>query len=300
MPLNLLRAFTAVHQSGSFSAAAALLGVPRSSVSRAVAALEEQLSLALFQRTTRRVSTTAAGLELFERVMPQLESLDQTVRELSQQAQAVTGTLRVTATADLGSLVLADAITRFVRRYPGTRVEVELTDRVVNLTREGFDLALRLFPRRPPSSSLVGRKVGDVVLQLFASPAYLARSAAPRSPTELEQHEWVTYGTLPLTFTSAGGKRRDVTAAPRVRANDMFFLRELLRNGCGVGVLATFMAAEDVATGKLVRVLPDWVVFSSSVVLVHPPHKQLPPRLVAFRDLLLEMLQQRPISPSRL
>jgi DNA-binding transcriptional LysR family regulator len=110
----------------------------------------------------------------------------------------------------------------------------------------------------------------------------------------------VTYGALPLTFTTTRGKRRDVTAAPRVRANDMFFQRELLRNGCGVGVLATFMAAEDMASGKLVRVLPDWVVFSSSVVMVHPPHKQVPPRLSAFRDLLLEMLRQRPISPQAL
>jgi DNA-binding transcriptional LysR family regulator len=110
----------------------------------------------------------------------------------------------------------------------------------------------------------------------------------------------VTYGSLPLTLTTARGKRRDVTTAlPRVRGNDMFFQRELLRNGCGLGVLPTFVAAEDVASGALVRVLPDWVVFSSSVLLVHPPHKQLPRKVSAFQELLLDLLAQRPISPAK-
>ena len=298
MDLNLLRSFAAVHASGSFSAAAAQLGVPRSTVSRAVAALEQQLALVLFQRTTRRVTTTPAGVQLFERVAPQLESLSAALADLPEQGDVVSGTLRVTCTADLGTMVLAEAITRFVRRYPETHVEVELTDRVVDLVRENFDLALRLFVRQPRNSSLVGRKLGKVLLQLFGSPAYLARCPAPRTPAEVSEHEWVTYGTLPLTLETSRGARRAVTALPRVRGNDMFFQRELLRNGCGLGVLPTFMAAEDVASGALVRVLPDWVVFSSNVLLVHPPHKQLPRKVRAFQALLLELLSQRPISPA--
>jgi DNA-binding transcriptional LysR family regulator len=297
--LNLLRAFAAVHAKGSFSGAAAELGVPRSTVSRAVAALEEQLSAALFQRTTRKVTTTPLGRELFERVAPQLASLSGALASLPDQAQSVSGTLRLTATHDLGTMVLAEAIARFVRRYPDARVEVELTDRLVDFARDNFDLALRLFSQRPKSSSLVGRKVGTVVLQLFGSPAYLARHPPPRSPAEVSEHEWVTYGSLPLTLTTARGKRRAVTALPRVRGNDMFFQRELLRNGCGLGVLPTFVAAEDVASGALVRVLPDWVVFSSSVLLVHPPHRQLPRKVSAFQELLLDLLAQRPISPAK-
>lgn len=297
--LNLLRAFAAVHEKGSFSAAAVELGVPRSTVSRAVAALEAELDAPLFQRTTRKVTTTPLGRELFGRVSPQLAGLGSALTGLPRPAPGVSGTLRVTATHDLGTLVLAEAIARFVRRYPEVRVEVELTDRLVDFARDNFDLALRLFAKRPKSSSLVGRKVGTVVLQLFGSPAYLARHPAPRTPAEVSQHEWVTYGSLPLTLTTARGKRRDVTALPRVRGNDMFFQRELLRNGCGLGVLPTFVAAEDVASGALVRVLPDWVVFSSSVLLVHPPHRQLPRKVSAFQELLLELLAQRPISPAK-
>lgn len=295
--LNLLRAFAAVHASGSFSGAATQLGVPRSTVSRAIAALEDQLAAPLFQRTTRKVTTTPVGLELYERVAPQLQSLSSALVNLPEQTPGVSGTLRLTATHDIGTLVLAEVISRFVRRYPETHVEVELTDRVVDLGRENFDLALRLYTKQPKSSSLVGRRIGTVVLQLFGSPAYLARCPAPRSPAEVSEHEWVTYGRLPLTLTTTRGKRRDVTAAPRVRGNDMFFQRELLRNGCGLGVLPTFMAAEDVASGSLVRVLPDWVVFSSGVWLVHAPHKQVPRKVSAFQELLLDLLRQRPISP---
>ena len=295
--LNLLRAFAAVHASGSFSVAAAKLGVPRSTVSRAIAALEEELGVALFQRTTRRVSTTHVGLKLFDRVAPQLESLSHALTDLPESEDVVSGTLRVTCTADLDTMVLAEAVTRYVRRYPGVRVEVELGDRIVDLVRDDFDLALRLFAKRPKSSSLVGRKVGTVVLQLYGSPAYLARFPAPRTPAEVSEHEWVTYGSLPLTLTTARGARRDVTTAPpRVRGNDMFFQRELLRGGCGLGVLPTFMADADVASGTLLRVLPDWVVFSSSVLLLHPPHKHLPRKVSAFQELLLELLRQRPIS----
>lgn len=297
--LNLLRAFAAVHGKGSFSGAAAELSVPRSTVSRAVAALEEQLGAPLFHRTTRRVLTTPLGRELFERVAPQLASLSGALANLPDQSSVVSGTLRLTATHDLGTMVMAEAIARYVRRYPEARVEMELTDRVVDFARDEFDLALRLVSKRPVSPSLVGRKVGTVVLQLFGSPGYLARHPAPRTPAEVSEHEWVTYGSLPLTLTTARGKQRAVTALPRVRGNDMFFQRELLRNGCGLGVLPTFVAAEDVASGALVRVLPDWVVFSSRVMLVHPPHKQLPRKVTAFQELLLDLLAQRPISPAK-
>ena len=142
--LNLLRAFAAVHAAGSFSAAASQLGVPRSTVSRAVAALEEQLKQSLFQRTTRKVTTTPVGVSLFERVAPQLDSLAGALVDLPEGSDAPSGTLRLTATADLGSMVLTEAVARYVRRYPETNVELELTARVVDLVREGFDLALRV------------------------------------------------------------------------------------------------------------------------------------------------------------
>ena len=294
--LNLLRAFAAVHAAGSFSGAAATLGVPRSTVSRAVAALEELLKLSLFQRTTRKVTTTPVGLSLFERVAPQLESLDGALLDLPEQADAPSGTLRLTTTPDLGSVVLTEAVARYLRRYPAVQVELELSARVVDLVSEGFDLALRVARTRPKSSSLVARKVGEIVLQLYASPTYLARRAAPRSPAEASAHEWAAYDTGPLSLSGARGAKSVVVPTPRVLSNDMFFQREALRAGCGIGPLPSFLADADVTNGTLVRVLPDWVVFSSNVVLVRPAHRHLPRKVQAFQELLLELLRQRPIS----
>ena len=295
--LNLLRAFAAVHGSGSFSAAAAQLGVPRSTVSRAVLALEAELGQQLFQRTTRRVTTTRVGLSLFDRVAPQLESLAGALSDLPEAGQEPAGLLRLSATADLGAMVLAEAATRFTQRYPQAQVEVALTDRLVDLVREGFDLALRL-TSRPATSSLVARKVGTVLLQLYAAPSYLARRPAPRTPAAVAEHDWVSYTTLPIAL-SCGGTRRVVNAVPRVRGNDMFFVREALRAGAGLGVLPTFLADAAVASGDLVRVLPEWVVFSSKVLLVRPAHRQAPRKVQAFQELLLELLRQRPISNAR-
>lgn len=296
--LNLLRAFAAVHASGSFSAAAASLGVPRSTVSRAVAALEEQLKLSLFQRTTRRVTTTPVGVSLFERVAPQLESLELAVVDLPEQADAPSGTLRLTTTPDLGSIVLTEAIARYLRRYPAVQVELELTARLVDLVSEGFDLALRIPRGRAKSSTLVARRVGEIVLQLYAAPGYLARHPAPRTPDEARDHEWASYDSRPLPLSNSRGAKSVISPVFRVRSNDMFFQREALRAGCGIGALPSFLADADVTNGTLVRVLPDWVVLSSSVVLIHPAHRHLPRKVSAFQELLLELLRQRPISPA--
>ena len=114
----------------------------------------------------------------------------------------------------------------------------------------------------------------------------------------MSEHEWVTYDSRPFTLTHARGAKRVVAPSARAVGNDMMFQREALRAGCGLGPLPSFVAAADVANGVLVRVLPDWVAISAQVLLVHPPQRHLPPKVSAFQQLLLEMLQQRPISPS--
>jgi DNA-binding transcriptional LysR family regulator len=113
----------------------------------------------------------------------------------------------------------------------------------------------------------------------------------------VSEHEWATYDTLPLTLSHGRSSKTVIMPAPRVRSNDMFFQREALRAGCGLGVLPSFLADADVTTGALVRVLPDWLVVSGRVVLVHPAHRHLPRKVSAFQELLLELLRQRPISP---
>lgn len=295
--LNLVRAFVAVHDAGSFSAAANRLGVPRSTVSRAVSALEDSLGVLLFHRTTRKVATTEAGLALAGRVAPSLASLEASLSDLPEREEVPSGTLRVTATVDLATTVLAEAVTRFVARYPDTQVELHLTNAVIDLVRDGFDIALRISARALRDSTLVARKVGAVVFQLYASPTYLARRGTPRAPADLREHDWVAFrGAAPMQLSTS--KATSVVAArTRVTADDMFFAREVLRTGGGIGALPSFVADRDVTDGVLARVLPRWVAQTGTVLLVHPSRRHVPRKVTAFRDVLLEMLRQRPLSP---
>lgn len=297
--LNLLGAFTAVHETNSFTAAAKRLGVPRSSVSRAVAALEESLGVALFVRTTRTVTTTAAGVVLYDRMSPALSALLTSLSDLPEQAEAPSGTLRVTSTADLGSVLLAETVARYTARHPGTRVELQLTTEVVDLARDGVDLALRVARSGVlPTSSLVARPVGHVAFQLYASPHYLARRGTPRLPADLGTHDLVSFLGSPTLSLSAADARSTVERTPRVVCDDTICAREIVRRGAGIGALPSFLADDDVADGALVRVMPRWVTITGRVFLVRPARKHVPARVKAFRDILLEVLRQRPLAPA--
>ncbi len=292
--LNLVRAVVAVHESASFSAAAQRLGVPRSTVSRAVSALEDALGVLLFQRTTRQVVTTPAGVALVDRVRPSLSNLEHALAEVPEAQESPTGTLRITTTTDLASVFLSEVVTRFVARYPQVSVDVHISSALVDLVGGGFDLALRVSAQSSQrDSSLVVRKVGAVRFQLFASPSYLARKGQPRQNSELASHELVGFhGTR---WPGHEGKRR-ATLPVRVSTDDMFFVRALMRAGAGIGGIPSFLAAEDLAAGSLLRVLPRWSFDTGAVYLAHPARKHVPRRVTAFQELAAESLRRNPIT----
>jgi DNA-binding transcriptional LysR family regulator len=292
MDLNHLSVFIAVAQAESFTEAARRLDVPKSTVSRAVAALEGSLRVRLFSRTTRSVALTTAGRALFDRVHPRLAALTEALHDLPELDDEPSGALRVTATADFGSEVLVEIIAGFTRRYPRVSVRMHLTTRSVDLVKEGFDAAFRFLSRRPRDSSLVARKLADLEVELFASPAYLAARGAPRTPDDLLAHEHVgLVGDGPISLLQAS--RVQVEVRPRLTADDGFFAREALRRGAGIGPLPVFLAQRDVLAGDLVRVLPRWKIESGGVYLLLPSGKHLPKKTVVFRDHVVQAFAAR-------
>jgi DNA-binding transcriptional LysR family regulator len=287
--LNLVRHFVAVNESGSFSAAASQLRVPRSTVSRAIAALEDRLGLPLFTRTTRRVTVTAEGEALYARLAPSLGSLEVALADLPERQEEPSGLLRVTATADLGTVVLAEIVTRYVARYPRVEVDMRLTTNVVDLAKEGCDIALRASSRRLGDSTLVASRVGTLTVRAYASPVYLARRKAPRSQGELAEHTFIGM-RKEMPLARAPGNVR-----ARVVVDDMFVARELARRGAGIATLPTFLGDPDVAEGTLVRVLPGWAVLSGGVYVVTPHRRHVPARVGLFREMVKESLRQRPV-----
>ncbi len=296
--LNLLAVFEAVARTASFSAAAKELGLPKSSVSRAVARLEADLDVQLLFRTTRHVAPSAAGTALYDRVAPLLGSIRGALGDLPEREEQPSGELRVTAPVDLGELFLSEVVTRYTARYPAVSVDLHLTGRVVDLVAEGFDVALRVAAKLQ-DSTLVVRKAAPIVMQLFASPVYLARRGTPRTEADLDDHEWVAFRSGPQKLR-VGEVKGATPALPRarIRCDDLLFVRDAVRAGAGLGLLATFVAEPDVAAGKLVRVLPRYERRAGYLHIVSPAAKHVPRKVTAFRDLVLDVLKAPAFLPA--
>ncbi|HEY4181490.1 MAG TPA: LysR family transcriptional regulator [Kofleriaceae bacterium] len=291
--LNLLRSFAALYESGSFTGAARQLGVPRSTVSRAIAALEEQLGEELVHRTTRTVVISDEGKELFDRVSPALAAIGTALADRPTQ-QEVSGIVRLTATPDVSAALLAEAATRFTVRYPQTQVEIIATTDVKHLTRDGIDLALRIVNARLPDSTALSQRIGTIRWQVYAAPSYLARRGTPRSERDLQDRDWVGFrGVTSVPSTKIPGRR---FSEGRIIVDDVFVAREILRRGGGVGGLPSFLIAEDLQAGLLVPLLPKLVLINADVYLLQPARKHTAPRVAAFKQLLMEVLRQRPLA----
>jgi DNA-binding transcriptional LysR family regulator len=291
MDLNLLSVFEAVARTTSFSAAAKELGLPKSTVSRSVARLEADLRVQLLFRTTRQVSLTASGTELYDRVAPLLRGVKAAVGELPEREEEPYGLLRVTAPVDLGVLFLAEVVTRFTARYPKVSVDLQLTGRVVDLVAESFDVALRV-AQRLEDSTLVVRRAAPIVLQLFAAPSYLARRGTPRAEEDLDRHDWVVFRSGAQRLRPPKDARA-LGSHGRIACDDMLFVRDAVVRGAGVGLLPTFIATQDVVAGALVRVLPRYERQAGHLHVVTPAVKHVSRKVSAFRDLVLELVKAR-------
>jgi DNA-binding transcriptional LysR family regulator len=292
MDLNDAPLFVRIVQLGSFAAAAAELGVQRSSVSRSVTRLEESLGVRLLQRTTRQLALTDAGQVFFEQVRGAVASLDDAVNAVREFGGEPRGSVRLTAPGDVQTLGLAEAMTRFSRKYPGIHVELHLTGRMVDLVREGFDLAIRA--GRLTDSALVARKIGPSWLALFAAPSYLKRAGTPKTIDELEKHDSLLFrtraSTLALTLTGPAGEVSAQLRGP-MSADDMSFLYHACIAGAGLALLPVELARGAVLSGSLTRVLPGYYVGGGSVYIVMPSAALVPSRVALLRDHLFEHIK---------
>jgi len=262
----------------------------RSSVSRGVAALEIELDVQLFTRSTRHVALTSAGANFYAQIAPQLASLSNAVAEVPERAGEASGELRISTSHDFAAIELPRIVAGFTRRYPRVHIDARITNRVVDLVAEGFDAVLRPRQGQLPDSSLIARKLGDAAANVYASPAYLARSGTPQTPEETTGHDWVV---------GPGGTHRGIPTPvrqPVVTGNDLLFVYECVKEGLGLGVLPNYMVRDDLITGSLVRVLPRLEQLSFSFFLIHPPLEHYPRKLSVFRDYLVEYFRTQPLS----
>lgn len=285
MDLNDVMVFLRIAEDGSFTAAARGLGVPKSTVSRKLAALEERLGARLVERTTRRLRLTEAGTLLLERVRRIAVALDEAQAAVAELQDRPKGTLRLTAPIDIGQGWLAPIIADFVRDFPEVRVDVELNNRVVDLLAEGFDVAIRA--GKLVDSSLVARRLASSHMALFAAPSYLAARAAPATPADLADHDLLLFRAprFATTWTlERGSERVQMEVTSRFSANDFAMLREATAAGLGVGMLPDVSAAAAVRAGRLEQVLPGWTLGEGQVSAVYPSSRHASATLRAFLE----------------
>lgn len=292
MDLNRVAAFVRVVHDGSFTGAAKALGLPKSSVSRSVAQLEQDLGVRLLHRTTRKIALTDAGSAFFERVSRALGDIDEATTAASDMQAALRGTVRVTAPVDFGAAVLAPIVARFVRKHPTIHVDLSLSGRVVDLVTEGFDLAVRAGPLR--DSSLVVRRVGNLESALYATPRYLERRGTPKKVDDLAAHDGVLFranaGRMDVSLSGPRGETRSVTMTGPVACDDLSFAKRAVLSHVGIGLLPRFLCARDEASERLVPILPEWRQVGAVLHVVYPTARFVPQRVVAFREHVLAAL----------
>lgn len=286
---NDLFIFARVAEAGSFSQAAERLGLPKSTVSRRIALLEEKLGERLMLRTTRRLSLTEFGQHLLEHARQVVAEVD-AVRSLAEHRQArPSGRLRVSMPSDLANLLLTDMLAAFIALHPEVSLDLDLSPRRVDLLGENFDIALRM-GALPDDALLAARRIAVFPHGLYAAPSYLAEHGEPLSPDDLVDHQALRLlgrNGEPLPWTLLRGEERWEGLPPgRTTANSPELLIRLARAGAGIAAVPAFAATPRVRRGELRRVMPDWCLPSHTAWAVFPGRRLMPAKTRAFIDML--------------
>lgn len=281
--LQAMHAYVRVIELGSFSRAGVELRVRQSTISKWIAALEDQLDATLIERTSRSQRPTEAGQRFYARCKDILASYATAEAELHERAPDLRGRLRVSVPVVFGRLHVVPHLPSFVRRHPELELELSFDDRYVQLLDDGFDVLLRV--GAPVDSSLRARTLARTRRCLVAAPRYLREAGTPDNPRALRDHECLvhTAGAGQWAFTRAGKTHR-VQVGGRVRADHSEATLALARAGLGIALLASWLVGPDLARGRLVAVLPEYQAPTAPIQALLPPTREVHPRVRAFLD----------------
>jgi len=288
-----MKTLVAVVDAGSFIGAAEPLGMSKAAVSRHVSDLENRLGVRLLQRTTRRLSLTDEGQAFYARSKDALALVDEAETEIRSRSSEASGVVRVNAPQTFGVLHLAPLWGGFMDANPRVSLEVTLSDRLVDVVDEGFDLAIRIATL--PNSTLVSKKLASTRVMLCAAPAYLERVGTPSHPADLALHQVIAYsywaGRDEWTFTGPEGVVSVKTRA-RLYANNGDTCLAAALSGQGIILQPSFLVAEDVRAGRLVELMPEYRSIELGIYAVYPTRKQLALKVRRLIDYLAEVLKR--------
>jgi DNA-binding transcriptional LysR family regulator len=291
MQLVDVQVFTEIARTGSFTAAATTLGMPKSSVARNLARLEHELGCTLLSRSTRKVGLTDAGRAFLPHARRLMHDCAEARHSLRSFGDSAKGTLLVTSPAMFGRTFIAPILPDFRRRHPGVRVVLNLTPAKIDIAAGQADVGIRLGPILQPD--LAVRRLGHIDYWIVASPSYLAGRDPITSPDDLARHEVIELrppavdNRLDLV---RGSELRSIRCVPGIEINDPESVRLAALAGGGIAALPTFLVSNDLANGRLVRVLAEWAPRAASIGLVHSASTTTPLHVRAFLDFLVETI----------
>jgi DNA-binding transcriptional LysR family regulator len=283
--------FAKVVETKSFSAAAEALNTSKSLVSKQVSTLETALGVRLLTRTTRRMSLTEIGAAYYEHCLRIVQEIDAAAETVTQLQVAPRGVLRVTSPVIFAALHLAPALHSFMRRYEQVEVELNASDRIIDIVEEGYDLAIRISGQ--PALSTVARQIAPVRWAVCAAPAYLEKHGTPRTPQELNQHQCLIYLGIPALHSGwrfrIGSKEVTMQVSGRCRVNSSEVLLQLALDSMGIIMFPTYMLGHHLKSGRLKEILTDSVANpDTALYATYMPTRYMQPKVRAFIDHLLE------------
>ncbi|MCX6118572.1 MAG: LysR family transcriptional regulator [Proteobacteria bacterium] len=288
------RYFVKVVQLGSFTKAAQVLGLPKSTVSRAVQSLENESGTKLLLRTTRSVSLTSAGRAFFDACVAPLLTLEDAQKSLKGQDSIISGRVKITAPEDLGAFVVSPTIAMLSRLHPKLSFEVHYTNEMVDLVRDGYDFAVRV--GKLHSSSFKVRKAGVIQLVLVANENYLKTAPRIEHPNQLIQQSCITLNipTVIPKWTIARGaeKSMDASITPRFVCNQMTAIVKIALESGGIGFVPKYLVDDHIQSGRLVRVLPEWSQNQFQVSVVIPSASASSARIKICTDAIVSGLSK--------
>lgn len=288
-PLNDMALFVEVVKAKGFVRAAESLGMPSSTLSRRISGLEKSIGLRLLNRTTRRVELTEAGQLYFERCKRIVEEATLAHEQLGDLVANPSGVLRVSLPVDFANFYLTKIISEFSNAYPKIRFDFDLTPRLVDLVAEPFDVAIRM--GEPEDSALIARPLAQLNPVLFASPDYLREHGAPAEPRDLVRHECILMPRTRIWRLSNGAQTVEAEVQGRLTLNSNSMIRGLAELGQGIAMMPEKIAADQLAGGQLVRVLPEWQGVPIAVYAVTET-RLLPAKTQRFIEFLRDRLKQ--------
>lgn len=285
-----MKTVVAVVETGSITAASLRLGISKALASKYLGEVERQLGVRLFNRSTRRLASTEAGRRYYERALPLLEEFTELVDNVTGEQSDPRGLLRISVSVTFGEMKLSPQLPKFLAQYPDIRVELQLTDRKIDMLEEGIDVVIRL--GGVDDSSLVAKQINTLPLLLVASPDYLKQQGCPTTPQHISQHNCIIDSNFRIgkhwPLISPDGATETIPVLSRVAANSPRAVREITMAGGGIGMIPRFIVEDALKSGELVAVLPEYRTLEFGLFAIYPHRRYLAKKVRCFVDFLTE------------